>query len=266
MLGSVLRVLRPLVRLLLRNGVTYPELTAALKPVFVETARQELQTQGMSTTDSAVTLLSGVHRKDVRELTRGEPAARSAAISEAAAAPLSLSGQVVAAWLSTPAWLNEEGLPRPLARAEFEALAQGVSRDVRPRAVRDELFRLGTVREEEDGQLSLLKSGFAPRAGLAEMAELMAANVGDHAAAAAANLQGEDNFLEQALFVDQLRPESVQRVRQAARAAWNRTLKQVLAEAQSRWTEDQALVEPDQLARRNRRARFGVYFYTEEEK
>ena len=41
-LDRVLRVLQPLVRLLLRNGVTYTVFAAALKRVFLDAARQEL--------------------------------------------------------------------------------------------------------------------------------------------------------------------------------------------------------------------------------
>ncbi len=41
-LDRVLRVLQPLVRLLLRNGVTYTVFAAALKRVFLDAAQQEL--------------------------------------------------------------------------------------------------------------------------------------------------------------------------------------------------------------------------------
>jgi Family of unknown function (DUF6502) len=263
-LEAVLRILRPLVRLLLRHGVTYPELANALKRVFVDAARQELSRQGMASTDSAVTLLCGVHRKDVRELTRGVPGERQAQV-RLGAPPVSLSGELVAAWLGRPDYLDEAGAARVLPREAFDALAGSITRDVRPRALLDELVRLGAVDLHEDGSVSLRKAGFAPRAGLAEMAELMAANVGDHAAAAAANLQGDENFLEQALYVDRLRPESVAQVRQAARLAWSRALRQVLAEAQARFGEDEALADPAQQARRTQRARFGIYFFSEEE-
>ncbi|MBL8331062.1 MAG: hypothetical protein JNJ71_19650 [Rubrivivax sp.] len=292
-LSAVLRALRPLVRLLLKHGVTYPELAQALKPVFVQAAREELAQRGMGSTDSAITLLCGVHRKDVRELTRGaaaEAAARARAQrpppaegtdstqvidgsdgSDGAdalegapgeALPLSLSGELVGAWLALPR--ADAQAPPPLDRAAFDALASRLSQDIRPRAWLDELQRLGVVQAQDDGTLLLRKQGFAPREGLAEMAQLMADNLGDHAAATAANLQGEENFLEQAMYVDRLRPESVARVRQAARQAWQRTLRQVLQEAQARYDEDEALPPAEQASRKHR-ARFGVYFFSQED-
>jgi Family of unknown function (DUF6502) len=265
-LSAVLRMCRPLIRLLLRHGVTYPELTQALKLVFVEVAQEELKLRGMPATDSAVTLLCGVHRKDVRGLTRGS-AQPSATLTPDASArpPVSLVGEVVGAWLGQDAWRDADGQPRALQREEFEHMASGVSRDVRPRALMEELLRLGVVERSEAGQLRLLENGFAPRTGLAEMAELMAANLGDHAAAAVANLHGEENFLEQALYVDKLRPEAIEPIRNAARSAWNRALRQVMTETQARWNEDEALTDPADQARRRRRARFGVYFFTQED-
>ena len=77
-LDRVLRVMQPLVRLLLRNGVTYTVFAAALKRVFLDGARQELAARGMAQTDSAVSLLCGVHRRDVRSLSRGEGAVSAA--------------------------------------------------------------------------------------------------------------------------------------------------------------------------------------------
>jgi Family of unknown function (DUF6502) len=258
-LASVLRILRPLVRLLLRHGVTYTEMAVALKPVFLEAARAELAERQMPATDSAITLLSGVHRRDVREISRG---ARSALGAQGGATPLSLSGQVVGRWLSDARWQDAQGRPQVLPRAEFDALAESVSRDVRPRALLDELLRLGAVTALEDGQVQLAADGFAPRQGFGELAQVMAHNVGDHAAAAAANLQGSENFLEQAMFVDQLRPQSVAWVRREAKAAWGRAMKDVLREAQKRFSEDEQNALPQE---RTQRARFGVYFYSEDE-
>ena len=285
--------MRPLVRLLLRHGVTYTAFAAAQKRVFLDAARDELAQRGMAATSSALTLLSGVHRRDVRELSQAEPAAGAAAAgaaSSAALAPLSVAGEVIARWMSDPAWqggkrtrgargargesgLGGDGgatgataatgaravLPRSGKAGSFDALVASVSRDVRPRAMLDELLRLGVVTEGEDG-IALLADGFAPRQGLAEMSELFADNLHDHIAAASANLQGERNFLEQAVHVDQLTNESVAQLQKAAALAWRQAFKTVMHEAQQRFDGDAAEAP---AAQRNQRARFGVYFYTE---
>ena len=267
-LHTVLRALRPLLRLLLRHGVTSTAFAAALKPAFLEAARQELQAQAMPVTDSALTLLSGVHRRDVRALTRGETPALS---TNDLNPPVSLAGEVVGRWMSDPTWQDAEGRPRELTRAAFDELVSTVSQDVRPRALRDELARLGVVTCAEDGCVTLCAQGFAPRQGFAEMAALLAANLADHADAATANLQDGANFLEQALYVDRLKPASAAHLHQAATAAWQQMLPRLLREAQQRFESDQAgsapgpdvATAPDTMPRR--RVRLGVYFYDTED-
>jgi hypothetical protein len=259
-LDRVLRVLQPLVRLLLRNGVTYTVFAAALKRVFLDAARHELAGRGMAQTDSALSLLSGVHRRDVRGLTRGAVAA-----SAAPPAPLGLAAQVVARWMNDPEFLDAHGASRALPKSggpgSFDALVAGVSCDVRPKAVLEELQRLGVVHEAEAGLL-LEGSGFAPRQGFEELSWLFAQNLHDHAAAAVANLQGEGNFLEQAVFVDELTAVSTERLREVSVQAWKAAFKTVMQEAQHRFDADQSQAAPE---KRRHRARFGVYFYTERE-
>ncbi len=257
-LDRVLRVLQPLVRLLVRNGVTYTVLAAALKRLFLDAAQQELAQRGMATTDSAVSLLSGVHRRDVRELTRAAPQA------SAPSAPLGLAAQVVARWMNQPEFGNAQGqtrvLPKSGGAGSFDALVAGVSRDVRPRAVLDELLRLGVVQDTAAG-LVLEGSGFAPRQGFEEMSWLFAANLQDHAKAAVANLQGDANFLEQAVFVDQISADSARQLHTVSVAAWQQAFKLVMQQAQTRFDAD----APLPAAERGHRARFGVYFYSERE-
>ena len=257
-LAAVLRVARPLVRWMLRNGVRHQEFSAGLKPVFLEVAREELQAAGRAATDSAVSLLSGVHRRDVRQLTRAEPAPAEAAPRPAGG----VIGEAVGRWMSEPEWLDPEGRPRVLPRAGeqgFDGLVSAISRDVRPRAVLEEMVRLGVVEEGAEG-VSLRTDGFAPRSGLDEMAALAAWNLHDHAAAAVANIEQGANFLEQALHVDELTPEGEARVRQAVQQAWRQAVRTAMREARAAYDHDQANAPPEQ---RTQRARFGVYFYSQ---
>ena len=261
-LHSVLRVLKPAARLLLRHGVGYPAFAAALKRVFLEAAQDELAAKGMPATDSAITLLSGVHRRDVRTLLRAAPDAPSPARGS-----LGLASEVVARWMHDPIFRGRgrRTAPRTLARGAatdgFDALVASVSSDVRPRAMLDELLRLGVVGVDEHG-VSLLAGSFAPRAGFDEMALLFADNLHDHLAAAARNLQGDGNFLEQSVFVDEITAESAARLQAVSVQAWKQAFKTVMGEAQQRFDTD---AQHSAAAQRTHRARFGVYFFSDED-
>jgi Family of unknown function (DUF6502) len=198
----------------------------------------------------------------VRTLLRPDAAAMASAAARPAA---SLPGEVVARWLSDRRYRHRNGRLRTLPRGEgagsFDSLVQGISRDVRPRALLDELLRLGVARESDNG-IELVAASFVPRRGLAEVASLFADNLHDHAAAAAENLhqpEGGPNHLEQSVFVDELTEASVQRLRQVSVQAWQQAFRQVMTEAQERFDEDAAEAPADA---RQHRARFGVYFYS----
>jgi Family of unknown function (DUF6502) len=259
-LEATLRLLKPLVRLMLRHGVAYPAFAAALKRVFLEAAQDELRKEGHALTDSAVSLLSGVHRRDIRNMTRSAPAPHIAVQP-----PMSLATQVVARWLTQSPYQDADGQPRTLARTEpaggFDALVASVSSDIRPRTVLDELVRLGIAEESGQG-LRLLDPGFAPRQGFAEMVSLLQANVHDHLASATSNLDSGSNHLEQAVFVDQITSESAQRLHAVSAKAWRQAFKTVMQEAAARFDHDQAHAAPEE---RTHRARFGSYFYTQQD-
>lgn len=254
-LAAALHLLKPLVRLMLRHGVAYPSFAAALKQVFLEAAQDELQQQGRSQTDSAVSLLSGVHRRDVRTLSRPNDAPRLTAN-----APMNMATQVVARWLAHDNYLYAQGNPRPLQRTEphggFDGLVASISSDIRPRAVLEELISLGIAQDTPEG-LQLLDPGLVPRQGFEAMATLLGDNVRDHIAAASSNMDGS-NFLEQAIFVDQITEQSAQHLHAVSAKAWRAAFKTVMQAASQRYDHDQARALPDQ---RTHRIRFGSYFY-----
>ena len=150
--AAVRRLLRPLVRLLVSQGITYPFLTEILKQVYVETAADEFALGGKRPTDSRLTLLTGVHRKDIRRLLR-EPAP-----PEETPPGLTLGTQIVARWLGERAYCDAKGRPLALPRTphaggdrSFAALVESVSKNVRPRSVLDECARVRIACDTQPG-------------------------------------------------------------------------------------------------------------------
>ena len=247
-LRLALQVLQPLVRWLLRSGVGHAELANALKPVFLDEALRESRRIGARQTDSAMSLLSGLHRKDVKAL--------SAAVRQASPAPerVSLPTQVVARWLAT-------GLPDalPLANAEpcFEALVRSVSTDVHPRAVQDELLRLG-VAELDAGTIRLCQRGFLPDRQAQETRQLLASGVADHLAAGVHNLtdDGQRKYLEQSVFADGLSKESARTLELLANRLWNDAMTAMISAAVP-------LCEHDEPRGGKQRVRLGMYCFAD---
>lgn len=249
-------VLAPLIRLLLHSGVDYPRLAAELKQWFLDEALAEIERAGQATTDSAISLLSGVHRKDVRTWRvdgRLTPADRSVAVS----------AQVFAQWTAQPAYATRQGRPRTLPRIgpepSFETLVRTVTLDVHPFTVLQELIRLGVVHVRVDGERELVEPAqpeFVAPAGSREALDLLAANLADHVMAAVSNVLGEPPRLEQSVFAAGITAESAQRLEELSRRLWTRARAELVDEATRLYETDK-----DRSDARTR-VRFGSYFWS----
>jgi len=253
-LAEVLAILEPLVTWLVRSGVGYAGFAAALKPVFLAQAEQELVRLGRKRTDSALSLLSGLHRKDVRAL--GEPAEQVTADNAAQGTRWgkpSAANQVATRWLSLD-W--PDLIPFAGPEPSFEALARRVSRDFHHRAVLDDLVRLGVVREE-GATVRLIRDAFIPQPGFAEARQLFAGSAVDHLAAGVHNLSGAPGhrFLEQSVFADGLSEESVRALHQVANQIWADALQRVVDHAVPLCEQDEGTANPQ-------RFRLGVFSFS----
>lgn len=252
LMAAVRRILRPLVRVLIANGVTLPTLTGLLKAVYVDEAERHFSLPGKPTTDSRISLLTGLHRKDIARL-------RNSGMASETVAP-SLPAQVLGRWIGHSGYRGDDGKPMALARPDFDALATSVSKDVRPRALLDELLRAGLVRERGDGLLEVVEAAHLPRGDHDKMAYWFGRNLADHLAAAAHNLAGrQPAFLERALFHTGLTADSVRQLNAEATTA----AMQVLVQLNQRTTE---MGERDRN-RPDATHRFvaGVYIHAEDE-
>lgn len=257
-LAAALRVIAPLVTLLLREGVTYTQFSNALKKSFLEVAPGVLEASSVRVNDSSVSTLTGIHRKDVRQW-------RSVGDTRPQAKAFGAAMAVFTRWINDPEYRTRKGRPRVLDRAggpgSFEALAASTSNDVHPHTLLQELVRLGVVRLETaansaNDKIKLCMDAFVPAEGTAEMLQLLADNVGDHLAAAVHNVSGSNApMLEQSVFADNLRPESIEAVNTLARQIWSRAFHDIVRAATALSDEDQGDAGADQ------RLRVGMYFY-----
>jgi hypothetical protein len=204
--APVARLLRPLVRLLIRAGITFPALCDLLRELYVAVAETEfLLEDGKAQTDSRVALLTGIHRKEVHRLREA-----GAPVHDVPHA-LSWSSQIIARWIGDPAYAKG-GVPRPLPRSSaepnepsFEALVTSVTRDVRPRAVLDEWLNQKLVSIDANDCIALQERAYLPTPGSAEQLYYFGRNIHDHVAAAVANISGGDaRYFERALHYDRL--------------------------------------------------------------
>jgi hypothetical protein len=209
LLASFRRVIKPMVRLFLSKGITYTLLLEEIKRTFVEVADCEFKIDGKAQTDSRLTLITGVHRRDVSRLRQ----------SHASIEPVknNLSAQIIAQWIGNPNYLTADGKPNPLfltrkqgEDVSFEALVALVSKDIRSRPVLDEWLRTGIVSINAEGLVQLNQDAFLPNNNLEEQLFFLEMNVHDHLAAAVNNTLSDNKMFERCVYYNGLSSAQVE--------------------------------------------------------
>lgn len=261
LLSAVRRLCRPLVKLLIEKGITYPQLRDLFKALYVEVADQYEPIKGKKPSISRTFILTGVHRKDIPRLR-----AESASDEESGTNNSSLGSELVARWLGSKEFQDESGKPRPLTRASsgtlpgFDDLVISVSKDVRPRAILDEWLRLGIVCIDDSGSISLNQSAFVPQKGLEEKAFFLGRHVHDHLAACTHNiLEDKTPFMERSVFFSSLTTESIEILREIAEHQGMELLQNLNQQAIKLQKADKNKSDADQ------RMRLGLYWFQEQQ-
>ncbi len=226
-LATALRqVLAPVARLALARGVTYATLDELLKQALVAVADASNSALPPHRRVSRITTATGIHRREVTrlvtELREGSaeqpPPARSHA------------SELFHHWRTDAEFCDRKGspaeLPRIGATPSFEALAHGITRDVHPRSLLDELLRLGlAAHDRERDTVRLIREAFVPQGDEPRAVAVLGRNVGAHLEAAVDNvlLDNRQHF-EQALYADGLSEASMAEFRTLVRDQWQALL------------------------------------------
>ena len=252
---AITRLLRPLLRVLIAQGITLPVLIRLLKELYVEVAEASFPLSGRAQTDSRINLLTGVHRKDVRAL-RGRDREK-----DRPSPVVSRNAQMISIWAGAPDYLDGRGRPRALprtgARPSFESLVETISKDIRPRVVLDEWSRQGLIRVDDKDLIHLNNAAFVPREDFDDLAYYFGRNLRDHIAASGHNLLGNTPpMLERAVYYEKLTPQSIAELAAYTRKLAMQTLVTVNKKAFDLARRDNGA--PDA----SHRMTFGAYFFS----
>ena len=214
LITAIRKILRPIVRLILHFQVSYPYLISLLKSVYVEVANEEFALDCRRQSNSRITLLTGVHRKNVKRLRAEE--------SEAVLAPrpISIGAQCIAYWLGKDRFRSTDHRPLPLPlktpstsprQVCFDDLVESVCRqDIRPRVILDEWIRLGIAHLDELDRIVLNTGAFTPEKDVDEKLFFFGKNIQDHLNAGIHNIMGKKPaFFDRSVYCNKLSEASL---------------------------------------------------------
>ncbi len=190
LLSASRRILQPLVRVLLRNGIPSDTLTELVRKTYVDVAQEEFGIEGKRQTVGRIAVITGLNRKEVSRLKKQPPLDRSAEKHWNRAA------KVLSGWMRDKDFQDRKGDPDDLDFAgspnSFHELVGRYSGDMRPRSVADELMRLGAIEQVGD-KLRMTTRGYVPASDPEYMINILGSDTAELIETIDHNLQSEDD-------------------------------------------------------------------------
>ena len=254
---SVLHLMRPLVRILLRNGIAYGTLAELVRKVYVDVAFQDFAPEGKKQTVSRVSVLTGLTRKEVKRIVDMKSPDDSASQER-----YNRGVRVISGWLNDKRFRDVNGNPVDLPvdgkRKSFTALVKDYSGDIPTRAMLAMLEESGSVRLVKN-KVRLVRRAFVPDSDSVDKIQILGNDVNELIATIDHNLTAkpEDLLFQRKVAYDNIAPDALPKLRKLSfRKA------QALLEQLDRQYARHELEEENDA--RGKYISLGIYFYEED--
>ena len=258
--AAVLRLLRPMVRLLLRHGMAYGTFAELVRKAFVDEAFEQVAESGKRPTISSVSALTGLTRKETKRMRELE-----FVDEEASSHRYSRAIRVISGWLTDSRYHTGAGVPAVLPmegeEGSFSALAKEYSGDIPPAAMLSVLESSGTVVADERG-ITLHARAYLPSATPVEKLEILGTDVAELIATIDHNLAADpgQRYFQRKVSNVRVDPLAVDQFR----ALSNRKSQELLEEYHRWLTSHEIKPDNEDGAAEPRYVAVGIY-YTEKE-
>lgn len=175
------RLLRPLIRILLRYGVSFVEFSELAKKTYIEISYNNYAIPGRSKSISRVAVLTGLSRKEV--VTQTKLLEQGVNEDDDIRRPINRASRAISGWMQDKDFQDAKGNPRILdiggEKASFKSLAKRYSGDVTHGAILDELVRVGAVELLKNNKAKLVAQAYIPQQGEIEKINIMGTSAHD---------------------------------------------------------------------------------------
>jgi len=174
-------LLLPVVRFLLKHGITWNEFGELSKEAYVKVAREDYGIEGRPTNNSRVAMLTGLSRREVARV-RDQLLNGAERAGELQGNQIS---RILTGWHLDPEFTDEDGQPKDLPptgpSGSLSVLLKRYAGDLPHGAIRKEMQQRGLVGELDNGQIRVLKRDFVYSELDPEIVRQMGIALHDHA-------------------------------------------------------------------------------------
>jgi hypothetical protein len=257
---AVRKLMRPLVRMAIKRGVSVDDFYVWLKAIYVEEA-EGFTIKGKKQSTSRIALLTGLDRKEVARLRKLNQDMDVLLLQQTKRTNRAI--RAINAWQKEELYSDGQGRPKPLPlhgdAPSLESLVDEHCGDVSVVTVLSELEQSGVVDVLEDGTVALKSTSYIPHEDNQELLFLMGQAAHDLLGTSAYNIeqQGEASRLQLSVAYNRVSPEVIARLK-------------VLIEADSlellhkldRWLARETDTQSDD-GQEKYRAGVGIYYFEE---
>lgn len=211
--GAIRKLMRPLVKILIRNGVAYGAMAEVARELYVDVAFEDFKPDRKKPTISRVSALTGLTRKEVKRLREIK-----APDEEKGQQRYSRAVRVISGWMNDKRFHEADGKPSILdvegKRKSFELLVREYSGDIPTMAMLSILEDAGSIRLK-DNKVSLAKRAFVPGGDDTEKIRILGSDVFELISTIDHNLVStpENLRFQRKVSYDNINPDSMNRLR-----------------------------------------------------
>lgn len=257
------QLLRPLVRVLLRQGIAFDSVSEVLKQAYVDVAEKEFGLPGKKQTVSRISTITGLTRKEVARIQQLEVLDLNSLNQQ-----FNRAARVISGWITDAAFLDNKQQPLPLSldagSHSFNDLVKRYSGDIPPGAIADELLRVGAIEQTSDGKVKLIQHAYVPQHDVDEKLKILGIDVSDLIQTIDHNInhQEQPRFQRKVCYnaiPDELLVELKQKLSALAQASLEQ-MNEVMREYDTDSNE-----QLDAETENKRRAGIGIYYFEDED-
>lgn len=174
---SATKILAPLIRIMLRNGISCGRFEELVRKSYIDEAFALGKEQGTKITVSSVSAQTGLSRKEVKRLKE-----LNTNQVDSSKQKFNRATRVISGWKNDPIFIDNKGQPKPLTlnsnNNSFASLIKLYSGDITPKAMLELLIKAKCVQIKQN-QVVLIKDAYLPGNDSPEVAFILGNDVNE---------------------------------------------------------------------------------------
>lgn len=250
----MIRILKPLIRILLRNGIAYGTFADVARKIYVDTGFEEAQRRDQKQTVSNVSILTGINRKEVKRLREA-----LAFDTDNSLKKFNRTVRVLAGWQHDEEFLDKDHEPRDLqlegTKGSFTALVKRYSGDMPVVAMLNALLDSENIQIIDNGNIQLINTNYLPTTDSEKKINILGIDTAEFINTIDHNINvphPEDAWFQRKASNTQVAIKSLPKIKQRL----NKKAQQLLEDIDADFSENEISDEQDSCS-----VSIGIYFH-----